>query len=245
MSPANSPGRVRDDQAVVVGGVEDVDLARLHDEQIDVCLPRAEDDFAVGERLRRREMIEQRKFGLIENRECRRTNGRTDDRRGSVRHGRDLPQSESVGGQLRDMRASAVVLRCAMPTPPMSDVTTHGVRIGTSAFYLQDESTPADRDYLFGYNIVIANTGEQAVQLISRHWLIIDAAGRVEEVRGPGVVGQTPHLKPGEAFKYASFAIENSLGNDGRRIPDAARRRLGVQRADRSVLPDDRSRGDD
>ena len=93
-----------------------------------------------------------------------------------------------------------------MATPQMSDATTEGVRIGASAFYLQDESTPADRDYLFGYNIVIANLGEQPVQLLSRHWLIIDSAGRREEVSGPGVVGQTPHLKPGEAFKYASFA---------------------------------------
>ena len=93
-----------------------------------------------------------------------------------------------------------------MATPQMSDAVTEGVRIGASAFYLQDESTPADRDYLFGYNVVIVNTGDQPVQLISRHWLIIDSAGRREEVRGPGVVGQTPHLQPGEAFKYASFA---------------------------------------
>jgi ApaG protein len=53
---------------------------------------------------------------------------------------------------------------------------------------------------------VIANTGDQPVQLLSRHWIIIDSAGRRDDVRGPGVVGQTPHLKPGEAFKYASFA---------------------------------------
>jgi ApaG protein len=93
-----------------------------------------------------------------------------------------------------------------MATPQMSDAVTEGVRIGASAFYLQDESTPADRDYVFGYNVVIANTGDQPVQLVSRHWLIIDSAGRREEVSGPGVVGQTPHLAPGEAFKYASFA---------------------------------------
>ena len=94
----------------------------------------------------------------------------------------------------------------AMATPQMSDVVTDGVRIGASAFYLQDESTPADRDFLYGYNIVIANTGDQPVQLVSRHWLIIDSVGRREEVRGPGVVGQTPRLAPGEAFKYSSFA---------------------------------------
>ena len=93
-----------------------------------------------------------------------------------------------------------------MATPQMSDATTHGVRIGASAFYLRDESTPADREYLFGYNVVIANTGDEPVQLVSRHWVIIDSAGRREEVRGPGVVGQTPRLQPGEAFKYSSFA---------------------------------------
>ena len=93
-----------------------------------------------------------------------------------------------------------------MATPEMSDVTTRGVRVGASAFFLPDDSQPADRDYVFGYNIVIANVGAEPVQLISRHWIIIDASGHVEEVRGPGVVGQTPRLEPGEAFKYTSFA---------------------------------------
>ena len=93
-----------------------------------------------------------------------------------------------------------------MATPEMSDAVTEGVRVGASAFYLPDDSQPTDRDYVFGYNIVIANVGTVPVQLISRHWVIIDGSGKVEEVRGPGVVGQTPHLQPGEAFKYTSFA---------------------------------------
>jgi ApaG protein len=92
-----------------------------------------------------------------------------------------------------------------MPTPAMSDTTTHGIRVGATAFYLPNESSPDDRRYLFGYNIVIVNTSDSPAQLLSRHWLIIDAHGRREEVRGPGVVGQTPRLLPGQAYKYQSF----------------------------------------
>lgn len=92
-----------------------------------------------------------------------------------------------------------------MPTPEMSDTTTQGVRVGAAAFYLQDQSDPDERKYLFGYNIVVSNEGDAPVQLLSRHWLIIDGDGRREEVKGPGVVGQTPRLEPGQAFKYQSF----------------------------------------
>jgi ApaG protein len=91
-----------------------------------------------------------------------------------------------------------------MATPEMSDAVTQGIRVGAAAFYLPDESEPDDRKYLFGYTIVIANVGEAPAQLISRHWVIIDAQGRREEVRGPGVVGETPRLEPGQAFKYQS-----------------------------------------
>lgn len=98
-----------------------------------------------------------------------------------------------------------------MPTPGLSDTITEGIRIGASAFYLPEDSNADERDYVFGYNIVIANVGDAPAELISRHWMIIDGAGRVEHVRGPGVVGQTPHLKPGEAFKYTSFARLKTL----------------------------------
>lgn len=92
-----------------------------------------------------------------------------------------------------------------MPTPEMSDTTTEGVRVGAAAFYLPNESDPDERRYVFGYNIVIANLGEQPAQLLTRHWVIIDAHGRRDDVRGDGVVGQTPRLEPGQAFKYQSF----------------------------------------
>ena len=92
-----------------------------------------------------------------------------------------------------------------MPTPEMSDTTTRGVRVGATAFFLPDQSDPDDRKFLFGYNIVIANYGDVPVQLLRRHWVIIDGLGRREDVEGDGVVGQTPRLEPGQAFKYQSF----------------------------------------
>jgi ApaG protein len=92
-----------------------------------------------------------------------------------------------------------------MATPEMSDNTTHSIRVGATAYYLPEQSDPDQRRYAFGYTIVIANNGDKAVQLVSRHWIIIDAYGRREDVEGPGVVGQTPRLEPGQAFKYQSF----------------------------------------
>ncbi|WOP15822.1 Co2+/Mg2+ efflux protein ApaG [Ottowia sp. SB7-C50] len=72
--------------------------------------------------------------------------------------------------------------------------------------YLPDQSDPAGGKYGFAYTITVHNTGEVPAQLISRHWLITDARGHVEEVKGLGVVGQQPLLKPGEAFQYTSGA---------------------------------------
>src|SRR3954468_24814229 len=92
-----------------------------------------------------------------------------------------------------------------MATPELSDMTTNGVRIGATAYYLPDESDPDDRKFVFGYTIVIVNTGDEPVQLLTRHWVIIDALGRREEVQGDGVIGQQPRLMPGKAFKYQSF----------------------------------------
>ena len=92
-----------------------------------------------------------------------------------------------------------------MPTPEMSDVTTEGVRVGATAYYLPDESDPESGEYFFGYRIVIHNTGPATVQLISRHWQIIDGNGELKKVDGEGVVGERPVLSPGQAFRYTSF----------------------------------------
>jgi ApaG protein len=87
----------------------------------------------------------------------------------------------------------------------MSAATTRGVRVEVRSAYLPERSSPADSQYFFAYRIRITNTGEETVQLISRHWVITDGDGRVEHVRGPGVVGEQPVLDPGEAFEYTSF----------------------------------------
>ena len=77
-------------------------------------------------------------------------------------------------------------------------------RIEVEPQYLPEQSAPAEGLYSFAYTITITNTGEVAAQLISRHWIIANAAGEMEEVKGLGVVGHQPLLKPGEAFEYTS-----------------------------------------
>ena len=85
-----------------------------------------------------------------------------------------------------------------------SEATTRGVRAHVRSRYVPDHSTPPER-WIFTYTVEITNTGEETVQLLSRHWVITDAHGHVEEVRGPGVVGAQPVLAPGESFEYTSF----------------------------------------
>jgi len=85
-----------------------------------------------------------------------------------------------------------------------SEAVTHGLRVEVQARYSPDHSNPAANQWFFLYTIRIANEGGETCQLISRHWLIRNATGRVEEVRGPGVVGQQPVLEPGESFEYTS-----------------------------------------
>ena len=86
----------------------------------------------------------------------------------------------------------------------MSDTTTRGVRVQVSPRYLEEQSDPRAGLWAFAYHVVISNEGAEPVQLLSRHWIITDANGRIEEVRGPGVVGQQPLIAPGEAWDYVS-----------------------------------------
>jgi len=87
----------------------------------------------------------------------------------------------------------------------LSDTTTRGVRVEVESAYVPERSSPRDARYFFAYRIRISNLGEETVQLLSRHWVIADGDGRVEHVRGPGVVGEQPVLEPGESFEYTSF----------------------------------------
>lgn len=83
-----------------------------------------------------------------------------------------------------------------------SEATTRGVRVAVESRYSRPHSEPGQ--WFFLYTVRISNEGEEAVQLISRHWVIRDANGRIEEVRGPGVVGEQPVLEHGESFEYTS-----------------------------------------
>ena len=85
-----------------------------------------------------------------------------------------------------------------------SDAVTRGVRIRVQSQYLAERSDPDENRWFYVYQVRIANEGTETVKLESRHWIITDARGHVEEVKGPGVVGEQPVLHPGEAFEYVS-----------------------------------------
>ena len=96
---------------------------------------------------------------------------------------------------------------------PSSSATTRGVRVDVESRYLPERSRPAENEWFFVYMIRIVNEGSETVRLISRHWIITDANGEVEEVRGPGVVGKQPVLRPGTEFEYTSFCpLPTSFG---------------------------------
>lgn len=86
----------------------------------------------------------------------------------------------------------------------MYKATTRSIQVTVEPTFLENESSPGDSRYFWAYAIEITNNGEEVVQLRSRHWRITDANGRTEEVRGAGVVGKQPVLKPGEVFSYTS-----------------------------------------
>jgi ApaG protein len=88
-----------------------------------------------------------------------------------------------------------------------STAVTQGIRIDVQSVYVADQSAPARKRYVFAYTIKISNEGKANAQLRSRHWVITDAKGKVEEVRGPGVVGKQPNLGPGESFEYTSGCV--------------------------------------
>jgi ApaG protein len=85
-----------------------------------------------------------------------------------------------------------------------SEAVTRGVRVFVESEYAPERSDPARNEWFFLYTVRITNEGGETVQLLTRHWIITDGAGHVEEVRGPGVVGKQPVLKPGESFEYTS-----------------------------------------
>ncbi len=81
------------------------------------------------------------------------------------------------------------------------------IRIDVETSYLHEQSDPDDQRFVFAYTITIRNEGQVPARLLTRHWVITDANGKVQEVRGDGVVGEQPHLKPGQGFRYSSGAV--------------------------------------
>ena len=93
---------------------------------------------------------------------------------------------------------------CGCPDRP---IVRYKINIEVETDYLDDQSEPREQRYVFAYTITIRNEGEVPAKLLARHWIITDANGRVEEVRGDGVVGEQPYLKPGQGFRYSSGAV--------------------------------------
>ena len=89
----------------------------------------------------------------------------------------------------------------------MSSAITEGIRVSVDSVYIPEQSAPRSKRYVFAYTVKIVNEGSESAQLRSRHWVITDGNGKVEEVRGPGVVGQQPLLRPGEHFEYTSGCV--------------------------------------
>jgi ApaG protein len=83
----------------------------------------------------------------------------------------------------------------------------HPIRIDVQTAYVVEQSDPKERRYVFAYTITIRNEGPVPARLLTRHWVITDANGKVQEVRGDGVVGEQPHLQPGQGFRYSSGAV--------------------------------------
>ena len=89
----------------------------------------------------------------------------------------------------------------------VSNAITDGIRVTVKSSYVAEQSSPKAARYVFSYTVKIVNEGTEPAQLRTRHWVITDGNGKVEEVRGPGVVGQQPYLKPGEEFEYTSGCV--------------------------------------
>jgi ApaG protein len=89
----------------------------------------------------------------------------------------------------------------------------YDIEVTVASRFLDDQSAPRENRFVFAYTVDIRNRGEVPAKLVSRHWVITDANGKVQEVRGDGVVGEQPRMAPGEAFQYTSGAVlETAVG---------------------------------
>jgi ApaG protein len=93
---------------------------------------------------------------------------------------------------------------------PTSSAVTQGIRVRVQSLYLPEQSSPRAERYVFAYTITISNESQRVAQLRTRHWVITDGRGTIEEVRGDGVVGEQPKLAPGQSFQYTSGCVLNT-----------------------------------
>ena len=116
-----------------------------------------------------------------------------------------------------------------MGTPDMNSATPYKITVKVDPFYIEDQSVPEENRYVFAYKVNIQNKGTVAAKLVTRHWIITDANGKIQEVKGQGVVGEQPFLRPGEGFQYTSGAVLDTavgtmrgfyqmVGEDGNRF---------------------------
>jgi len=104
-------------------------------------------------------------------------------------------------------------LRAVPENPDMIDKKPYNIAVTVQTRFLKEQSAPDDNRYVFAYTIHIANAGSVPAKLLTRHWIITDANGKVQEVRGDGVVGEQPWLRPGDDFNYTSGAVlETAVG---------------------------------
>ena len=95
----------------------------------------------------------------------------------------------------------------------MTDSNLNNIQVNVQTRYIEDQSNPEKNHYIFAYTITIVNQGQQPAKLLTRHWVITDSNHKVQEVRGDGVIGEQPVLKPGEQFVYTSGTmLETSVG---------------------------------
>ena len=96
----------------------------------------------------------------------------------------------------------------------MTPTASNRIRVDVTTDYVEDQSNPGEGRFVFSYTITIRNEGSKPARLMARHWLITDANGKVQEVVGEGVVGEQPHLQPGQGFRYSSGAVlETPVGS--------------------------------
>lgn len=96
----------------------------------------------------------------------------------------------------------------------MNNQDMYDIQVNVESTYIEAQSAPDQGRFVFAYTVTIHNSGDVPAKLLSRHWLITDSNGKIQEVQGDGVVGEQPHLQPGESFQYTSGTmIETSVGS--------------------------------